>query len=99
MKTNANPSQPPAGIDSQTWVNTTPKGEYRGYAIYKYEGVPGLALPKLPYWYAVRDGSIQTVHDTRKGVKAVIDFREEMTDQQRAAYAQVAARIERALSR
>ena len=51
---------------------TTPKGTHAGWTLSKYEGIPGLAMPRPPYWIA-QQGERVITGATRSEVVAIID--------------------------
>jgi len=53
-------------------TTTAAKGHHAGWDIYKEQGVPGLAMPQRPYWFAVK-GDRRIVNDTKAGLIATID--------------------------
>ena len=77
--------------------NVTSKGSYRGWNLYRYAGVPGLALPSPAYWWAERDG-YRFAGDTRRELVRVIDVRESMTDADRERAAAIAADLGRSIA-
>jgi Cu/Ag efflux protein CusF len=48
------------------------KGQHGGWTIYKHEGIAGLAMPDLTYWFAIKDGE-RIAEDTKAGLVARID--------------------------
>ena len=65
--------------------NDTPKGHYGEWEIWKYEGIPGLASPDLPYWWA-RKGDVRLgMSDTKRDLVRTLDAYDSVTDEEREA--------------
>lgn len=89
-------AEAPKGMNPQDAVSAVAKGEHRGHTIYRAEqagGCPNRRSDELVTWYAVKDGAVVTVNDTRKHLVRVLDLMLDMTDEQRAMRDRIAAEL------
>ena len=70
----------------------TPKGYHGEWAIYKYEGIPGLAMPNLPHWWAQKGEVVISLSDTKRNLLRTLDIYDSTTDEERAATREMIAR-------
>lgn len=70
----------------------TPKGYHGEWAIYKYEGIPGLAMPNLPHWWAQKGDVRLGMKDTKRDLLKMLDVYDSITDEERAATRAMIAR-------